>query len=47
MPNQNYSVNHYTISNLLTFVQTRMIAMPEIQRPFVMYFLPSNVNRTN
>ena len=35
MTNQNYSVNHYTISNLLTFVQTGMIAIPEIQRPFV------------
>ena len=35
MANQNYSVNHYTISNLLNFVQTGEIAIPEIQRPFV------------
>ena len=35
MANQNYSVNHYTISNLLSFVQTGEIAIPEIQRPFV------------
>ncbi len=35
MTDQNYSVNHYTISNLLNFVQTGEIAIPEIQRPFV------------
>lgn len=35
MADQNYAVNHYTINNLLTFVQTGMIAIPEIQRPFV------------
>ncbi len=32
---QNYSVDHYTVSNLLNLVQTGEIAIPEIQRPFV------------
>lgn len=35
MVDQNYSVQHYTISNLLNYVQTGEIAIPEIQRPFV------------
>lgn len=35
MINQNYSVNQYTISNLLSCVQMGEIAIPEIQRPFV------------
>lgn len=32
---QKYSVNHYTVSSLLNYVQTKEIAIPEIQRPFV------------
>ncbi len=32
---QNYSVNQYLVSNLLSMVQMREIAIPEIQRPFV------------
>lgn len=33
--NQNYSVNQYLVSNLLSMVQMNEIAIPEIQRPFV------------
>lgn len=32
---QKYSVNHYLVSALLNFVDTKEIAIPEIQRPFV------------
>ena len=32
---QKYTVNQYLINNLLNFVQTNQIAIPEIQRPFV------------
>ena len=32
---QKYSVNQYPISTLLTWVQSKEIAIPEIQRPFV------------
>lgn len=32
---QKYSVNHYTVASLLNYVQTKEIAIPEIQRPFV------------
>ena len=32
---QKYSVNQYMVSHLLNFVQTKEIAIPEIQRPFV------------
>ncbi len=32
---QKYSVNQFLINNLLTFIQTGQIAIPEIQRPFV------------
>ena len=32
---QNYSVNQYLVSNLLSKVQIGEIAIPEIQRPFV------------
>lgn len=32
---QNYNVDHYTVTNLLNMVQTSEIAIPEIQRPFV------------
>ena len=35
MTNQNYSVNQYLVSNLLSLVQIKEIAIPEIQRPFV------------
>lgn len=35
MSSQNYSVNQYLVSNLLSMVQMREIAIPEIQRPFV------------
>ena len=35
MTNQNYAVNQYLVSNLLSMVQTKEIAIPEIQRPFV------------
>lgn len=32
---QNYNVDHYSVTNLLNMVQTGEIAIPEIQRPFV------------
>ena len=32
---QNYDVEHYSVTNLLSMVQTGEIAIPEIQRPFV------------
>ena len=32
---QRYSVNQYNIQTLLTWIQSREIAIPEIQRPFV------------
>lgn len=32
---QKYNVNQYMVSNLLNYVQTGEIAIPEIQRPFV------------
>jgi len=32
---QQYSVNHFLISALLTYVENKEIAIPEIQRPFV------------
>ncbi|MEA2088730.1 MAG: DUF262 domain-containing protein [Patescibacteria group bacterium] len=32
---QKYSVNQYLISNILNWVQSKEIAIPEIQRPFV------------
>lgn len=32
---QRYSVNHYTIANLLNWINTDEIAIPEIQRPFI------------
>ena len=32
---QNYTVEHYSVMNLLSMVQTGEIAIPEIQRPFV------------
>lgn len=35
MSNQNYSVNQFLVSNLLSMVQIGEIAIPEIQRPFV------------
>ena len=35
MVKQRYSVNHYSIANLLHFVELGEIAIPEIQRPFV------------
>ena len=35
MTDQSYSVQHYTVGNLLNYIQTRAIAIPEIQRPFV------------
>lgn len=35
MATQNYSVNQYLVSNLLSMVQMGEIAIPEIQRPFV------------
>lgn len=33
--NQKYTVNHLMVSALLSYVQTKEIAIPEIQRPFV------------
>lgn len=35
MTSQNYSVNQFLVSNLLSMVQLGEIAIPEIQRPFV------------
>lgn len=35
MVKQRYSVNHYSIDNLLHFLSLGEIAIPEIQRPFV------------
>lgn len=35
MTSQNYSVNQFLVSNLLSMVQMGEIAIPEIQRPFV------------
>ena len=35
MPAQQYSVNQHPIQTLLTWVQSKEIAIPEIQRPFV------------
>ena len=35
MPAQKYSVNHYPIQTLLTWITSKEIAIPEIQRPFV------------
>lgn len=35
MANQNYSVNQFLVSNLLSMVQMGEIAIPDIQRPFV------------
>ena len=35
MPVQRYSVNQYSVETLLTWIKTRAIAIPEIQRPFV------------
>ena len=35
MSTQQYAVNHYPIQTLLTWIQTKEIAIPEIQRPFV------------
>lgn len=35
MTSQNYSVNQFFVSNLLSMVQMGEIAIPEIQRPFV------------
>jgi len=32
---QKYSVQQYQISDLLTYVNNKEIAIPEIQRPFV------------
>lgn len=32
---QKYSVNQYSVSNILNWVQSKEIAIPEIQRPFV------------
>lgn len=32
---QKYTVNQYFVSNILNWVQTKVIAIPEIQRPFV------------
>lgn len=32
---QKYSVNQYSVSNILNWVQAKEIAIPEIQRPFV------------
>lgn len=33
--NQKYTANHLMVSALLSYVQTKEIAIPEIQRPFV------------
>ncbi len=35
MKMDNYKITHYTISNILNYVQDDQIAIPEIQRPFV------------
>ena len=35
MISQRYSVNQYSLQNLLTWIETGDIAIPEIQRPFV------------
>lgn len=35
MSTQQYSVNHHPIQTLLSWIQTKEIAIPEIQRPFV------------
>ena len=35
MPIQRYSVNQYPIASLLTWINDEVIAIPEIQRPFV------------
>ena len=35
MPIQRYSVNQHPIATLLTWIQSKEIAIPEIQRPFV------------
>jgi len=35
MPAQKYSVNQHPIQTLLTWIESREIAIPEIQRPFV------------
>lgn len=35
MPAQKYSVNQYPIQTLLTWIESKEIAIPEIQRPFV------------
>lgn len=32
---QKYTVNHYLVSALLSYVDNKEIAIPEIQRPFV------------
>jgi len=32
---QKYAVNQYPIQSIITWIQTREIAIPEIQRPFV------------
>lgn len=35
MPAQKYSVNQHPIQTLLTWIESKEIAIPEIQRPFV------------
>jgi uncharacterized protein with ParB-like and HNH nuclease domain len=35
MPTQLYSVTPHTVGNILNWVETGQIAIPEIQRPFV------------
>ena len=35
MPNQQYTVNDYPVGTVLTWIQHKEIAIPEIQRPFV------------
>lgn len=35
MPTIRYSLNHYPVETLLTWMKSGEIAIPEIQRPFV------------
>jgi hypothetical protein len=35
MPAQKYSVNQHPIQTLLTWIESKELAIPEIQRPFV------------
>jgi hypothetical protein len=46
MPAQKYSVNQHPIQTLLTWITEKEIAIPEIQRPFVLRTMGWDYNVT-